>query len=265
MDNKSNNKDSHQLVDNNSGEVRRCIPVGLLACAKLPRAQKMAIFADRKRKILEFLVNENYSGIKNLASLINTSRQTVMRIMKSLCDDQYATKFEMNLGFANNLSIYQITNTGIMLILDEAILNLPKPPKIDSLRITRDFRLQEIRISLQKRGYTNFQKLNQLCQTKHKLCNKNYKVPKYLCLDVDGHKVAIEYEEIIQNNDNYQLIIKQYINAVQDGLIDKILFFTRTGFADKLNKLFFAIGKSMFKNDITASNLSKIFRFLEEV
>lgn len=264
MGNNSDNQYNHQLGEDFFGKSKKSIPPELLACAKLPRSKKMAIFEDRKHKVLKFLVAENYSGIKNLASLIETSRQTAMRIMKCLCDDQYVVKFEANHGHTHNISIYQITNTGIMFILDEVISSLPKLYVIDNLCIRRDFSLQAIRISLQKRGYSKFQKINQILQTKHELCGKKYKVPEYLCADVDANTVAIEYEEVIQDTDIYSQIICQYINAIQDGLINKVLFYTRPGLASKLNNLFLTIGNSIFKNNPNSFDLSKAFYFLEE-
>lgn len=105
-----------------------------------------------------------------------------------------------------------------------------------------------------------FKNAKQLQQMQHKICG--YKSPKYLCLDCEGNSVAVEHEDIIQSNANYQQIIDQYIKVKQEKVIDKVLFFTHPGFADKLKKLLFSIGPSI-RSDVTAADISSYFYFLE--
>ena len=258
MENSDYGSDS-QITDL-ADKVKRCAPTRLLECAKLPRSHKMAIFADRRRKILEFLVDEHYSGIKNLANLIDATRQTVVRIMKSLCDEHYAIKSNVGFGFTKKIVVYQITNTGAMFIADGAMPDLQDISKLSDEVILHDFQLQEARVNLHKFGYTEFKNAKQLQQVQHEICG--YKLPKYLCLDCEGDHVAVEYEDIIQNSTSYQQIIDQYVKAKQDKIIDKVLFFTRPGFADKLKKLLFSIGASITVGS-TASDISSYFYFLE--
>lgn len=249
----------NQTLDSSVG-LKRSAPAQLLEYAKLPRSHKMAIFEERKRKILEFLADEHYSGIKNLANLIDATRQTVTRIMKSLCDEHYVIKSDAGFGFTKKIVVYQITNTGAMFIADGSMPDLQDISKLSDEVILRDFQLQEARMSLHKCGYTEFKHAKQLRQMQHKICD--YKLPKYLCLDCEGDQVAVEYEDIIQNSAVYQEIIDQYVKAKQDKVIDKVLFFTRPGFADKLKKLLFSIGPSIASNNL-AAEISSYFYFLE--
>ena len=249
----------NQIVDLDV-KIKRCAPTQLLECAKLPRSHKMAIFADRRRKILEFLVDEHYSGIKNLANLIDATRQTVARIMKSLCDEHYAIKSDVGLGFTKKIVVYQITNTGAMFITDGYMPELQDISKLSDKVILRDFQLQEARVNLHKCGYTEFKHAKQLQQIQHKICR--YKLPKYLCLDCEGDHIAVEYEDIIQSSASYQQIIDHYVKAKQDNVLDKVIFFTRPGFADKLKNLLFSIGSSIASNNL-AADISSYFYFLE--
>lgn len=243
-------------------KTKRSVPNQLLACAKLPRSHKMAIFAERRRKILEFLLDEHYSGINNLANVIDASRQTVTRIMKNLCDEDYVVKSDVGLGFTKKILVYQITHTGAMFITDAYIPTLPDISKISDDAILRELQLQEARISLGKCGYTQFKNTKQLLQMQHPLCKEGYKLPKYLCLDCDGNHVAVEYEDIIQSSEMYQQILDQYARAKHDKVIDKVLFFTRAGFADKLKRLLLSIGTSM-ATDNTAADIAIYFFCLE--
>ena len=156
--------------------------------------------------------------------------------------------------------MYQITNTGAMFVTDGYMPELQDISKLSNEVILRDFQLQEARVSLHKYGYTEFKHAKQLQQIQHKICD--YKLPKYLCLDCEGHIVAVEYDNIIQSSANYQHIIDQYVRAKQDKVIDKVLFFTRPGFADKLKKLLFSIGASTPIN-ATTSDISSYFYFWE--
>lgn len=246
---------------NNNFETKRCIPIEFLEYAKLPTADKMAIFEDRQSRILNFLASEGYSGINNIAALIGTHRQTVMRIMNRFCNEQYVTKYTTDCRFPKKVVIYQITNTGMMLAQGDVknMLHWQQLSGINNLPSFRYFQLQAIRIDLQKFGYSQFQKSWQLLQANHPICSNDYKIPEYFCLDSDGNKVAIEYETTIQCSKSYQHIIEQYVKAKQAEIIDKVLFFTRKDFANKLKGVFMGITVS----EVSRNIISQSFYFLE--
>lgn len=141
----------------------------------------MAIFEKRKRTILRFLIEENYSSLENIARLINTHKQTALRITKYLCEKQYLTKTEVNIGLARNISVFQPTNTGIMFAIDESEVmpELRELAKVNATTIYHDLQLQKIRFSLEQQGYTNFQSSWQLTRLLRKRKEKVPKIPDY--------------------------------------------------------------------------------------
>lgn len=245
-------------------KIKKLAPAQLVACSKLPRVEKMAIFNGRIYKILRFLIEENYSSLENLAKLIDTPKQTALRITKHLCDKQYLTKVEVDTGSTRCISIFQPTNTGIMFAVKE---NEPMPvlrelPKGNLVTLCHDLQLQKVRLNLEQQGYTNFKNSWQLTQIARKYGEKILIVPDYACVDPQGNKVAIEYERTIKTTKRYQTIIGYYLESQKLGTIDKVLYFTDKGFANKLKQLFCRIDQ-VFQCDKIRECSSERLRFFE--
>lgn len=202
--------------------------------------EKMAIFESRQKKILRFLIEENYSSLENLAQLINTPKSTISRIAKYLCDKDYLVRTNINIGLARDISVYQPTNTGIMFAINdgENMPDLREVSKVNATTIYHDLQLQRIRLKLEKEGYSNFQSSWQLTKILRKRKEKAPKIPDYTCIDPDGNKVAIEYERTIKTTKRYREIIGQYMDIRDRGIIKKVMYFTDDGFANKLKQLF---------------------------
>lgn len=221
-------------------EKKRVAPANLIISSKLPRNEKMAIFEARQKKILGFLIEENYSSLENLAKLINTPKSTISRITKYLCDKDYLVKTNINIGLARDISVFQPTNTGIMFAIEdgEAMPELREVSKVNATTIYHDLQLQKIRLKLEADGYSNFQSSWQLTRILRKRQEKAPKIPDYTCVDPQGNKVAIEYERIIKTTKRYREIIRQYLDIRDRGIIKKVLYFTDEGFANKLKQMF---------------------------
>lgn len=244
---------------------KKLAPANLIICSRLPRAEKMAIFEARQRKILRFLIDENYSSLENLAQLIGTPKQTVMRITKYLCDKEYLIKTEVNIGLARAISVYQPTNTGIMFAIDEneKMPELRELSKVNAITIYHDLQLQKIRFKLEQQGYTNFQSSWQLTRLLRKRKEKAPKIPDYTCVDPQGNKVAIEYERTIKTTKRYREIIGQYLDIRERGIIKQVMYFTEAGFTNKLKQVFNSINfiYRQGKTERLATNQLEYFSF----
>ena len=223
--------------------VKKSAPANLIICSKLPQKEKMAIFDSRKRKILRFLMEENYSSMENLAQLLGTPKQTIMRITKHLCERDYLIKHDIDIGLARKISVFQPTNIGIMYALHENELmpELREIAKVNATTVFHDLQLQKIRFSLEQQGYTNFQSSWQLTRILRKRKEKAPKIPDYTCINPNGNKVAIEYERTIKTTKRYREIIGQYLDIKERNIIKQVMYFTNPGFADKLKNMFLAI------------------------
>ncbi len=215
-------------------------PANLIISSKLPHAQKMAIFESRKRKVLRFLLEENYSSLENLAILTNTPKQTMLRLTKHLCEINYLTKVDVNIGLSRPISVFQPTNTGIMFAMleNEEIPELREISKVNAATIYHDLKLQQIRFKLEAQGYHSFQSSWQLTKILRKRQEKVPKIPDYTCMNPQGDKIAIEYERTIKTKKRYQEIIGQYMDIKERGIIKQVIYYTDSGFADKLKQLF---------------------------
>ena len=203
----------------------------------------MAIFKARQYKILRFLIEENYSSLENIARLMNTTKQTSLRITRHLCDKEYLTKVEINIGLARPISVFQPTNTGIMFALEENQImpELREVSKVNATTIYHDLQLQKIRFKLEQQGYRQFQSSWQLTKILRKRKEKAPKIPDYTCVDPHGNKVAIEYERTIKTTRRYREIIGQYLDIKERGIIKRVIYFTDAGFANKLKQMFYSI------------------------
>jgi hypothetical protein len=220
--------------------IKRKAPANLIICSKLPRAEKMAIFENRKRKILRFLIEENYSSLENLANLLTVPKQTVLRITKHLRGKQYLTKTEIDIGLARPISVFQPTPTGIMFCTADAEIlpELRELSKVNAATIYHDLQLQKIRLNLEKQGYTNFKSSWQLTRDLRKRKEKAPKIPDYICNNRQNERIAIEYERTIKTTKRYREIIGQYLDIRERGVIKKVQYITDHGFANKLKQMF---------------------------
>ncbi len=200
----------------------------------------MAIFESRKRKVLRFLLEENYSSLENLAILTKTPKQTMLRLTKHLCEINYLTKIDVNIGLPRPISVFQPTNTGIMFAMldDEEIPALREISKVNAATIYHDLKLQQIRFKLEAQCYHSFQSSWHLTRILRKRGDKVPKIPDYTCINPNSDKVAIEYERTIKTKKRYQEIIGQYMDIKERGIIKQVIYYTDNGFADKLKQLF---------------------------
>ncbi len=222
----------------------------------------MAIFESRKRKVLRFLLEENYSSLENLASLTKTPKQTVMRLTKHLCEISYLTKVEVNIGLARPISVFQPTNTGIMFAMleNEELPELREISKVNAVTIYHDLKLQQIRLKLEAEGYTKFQSSWQLTKILRKRNEKVPKIPDYTCINPQGDKIAIEYERTIKTKKRYQEIIGQYLDIKERGIIKQVIYYTDDGFADKLKQLFASV-EFVYRKGRTEKCLAEQLRY----
>lgn len=227
----------------------------------------MEIFNQRINKVLRFLIDENYSSLENLALLLNVPKQTAIRVTKHLCDKSHLTKIEVDIGLARKISVFQPTNTGLMFaMLDgEELPELREVTKVSAATIFHDLKLQQIRFKLEAQGYHSFQSSWHLTRILRKRGEKPPKIPDYTCVNLDGNKVAIEYERTIKTRKRYQEIIGQYMNIKDRGIIKQVIYFTDDGFADKLKQLFAGI-YFIYRGDKTekcTTDQLEYFKFIE--
>jgi hypothetical protein len=237
---------------------KRQAPANLIISSKFSRTEKMAIFEARLKKILRFLIEENYSSLENLAKLINTPKSTISRITKHLCDKDYLVRTNINIGLARDIAAYQPTNTGIMFAIDdgENMPDLREVSKVNATTIYHDLQLQKIRLKLEADGYSKFQSSWQLTKILRKRQEKVPKIPDYTCVAPNGNKVAIEYERTIKTTKRYREIIGQYMDIRDRGIIKKVLYFTDDGFANKLKNMFYSIDY-IYRNGKTEKNIKE--------
>ena len=224
----------------------------------------MAIFESRKRKVLRFLLEENYSNLENLATLTKTPKQTVLRLTKHLCEINYLTKVDVNIGLSRSISVFQPTNTGIMFAMldNEEIPELREISKVNAVTIYHDLKLQQIRMKLEDECYTGFQSSWQLTKILRKRKEKAPKIPDYTCINPQGDKIAIEYERTIKTKKRYQEIIGQYMDIKERGIIKKVVYYTDHGFAERLKKLFAEI-KFIYRKSGTEKCIPEQFGYFE--
>ena len=245
-------------------KTKKPAPANLITYSRLPHAAKMAIFNQRINKVLRFLIEENYSSLENLALLLNVPKQTAIRLTKHLCERNYLTKLEVDIGLARKISVFQPTNTGIMfaMVADEELPELREVSKVNAATIYHDLKLQQIRFKLEAQGYHSFQSSWHLTRILRKRGEKVPKIPDYTCINPDGNKVAIEYERTIKTRKRYQEIIGQYMDIKERGIIKQVIYFTDDGFADKLRQLFAGIEFIYRRGKTEKCNVENLFYFI---
>ena len=233
---------SNQIIQSHNIETKRTAPANLITCAKLSRAEKMAIFEARQHKILRFLVEEGYSSLANLAHLLTVSKQTALRILEHLCYKGYLiqTKEYKSSSSLHPTLLFQPTPAGTLLCSNR-IKTLSEPIDFNGLKcsiIVDTLKLQEVRLKLEKQGYRNFINSNSLASDFREYNNKGFRTPDYICINPQNERVAIEYERTIKTTKRYGEIIGQYLEFKNTGIVKTIQFVTDMGFADKLKMLF---------------------------
>lgn len=218
----------------------------------------MAIFNKRIATLLRFLLEENYTSLENIGLMLNVPKQTALRLTKHLCEKQYLNKLEVDIGLARPISLFQPTNTGIMFALhdDEELPELRDASRINPATIYHDLKLQQIRFKLEAQGYHSFMSAWHISRLLKKRNEKVPKIPDYTCTNLDGDKVAVEYERTIKSKKRYKEVIEQYMEIKKRGIIKQVIYFTDEGFAEKIKQLFASI-EYFSRNDKT-KNINQI-------
>ncbi len=226
----------------------------------------MAIFNKRITTLLRFLLEENYTSLENIGIMLNVPKQTALRLTKHLCEKQYLTKMEVDIGLARPISLFQPTNTGVMFALNdgEELPELRDASRINPATIYHDLKLQQIRFKLEAQGYHSFMSAWHISRQLKKRNDKVPKIPDYTCINPDGDKVAVEYERTIKSKKRYQEVIEQYMEIRKRGVIKQVIYFTDDGFADKLKQLFYNVKLTHSHTITTIQNLteSEYFQFV---
>ncbi len=198
--------------------------------------------------------------------LLSVPKQTVMRITRNLCERNYLTKHEVDIGLARPIAVFQPTNTGIMFAVDsnQEIPELREINRVNSATIYHDLKLQQIRFKLESQGYHSFQSAWHLARLLKKRNDKVPKIPDYTCINPVGDKVAIEYERTIKSKKRYQEVIGQYMDIKERGIIKQVIYFTDDGFADKFRQLFNGI-EFVYRRGKTEKYQSQDYQFFKFV
>jgi hypothetical protein len=150
---------------------------------------------------------------------------------------------------------------------NEDIPELREVNRVNPATVYHDLKLQQIRLNLEAQGYTNFQSSWQLSRILKKRNEKVPTIPDYTCFDLEGNKIAIEYERTIKSRKRYQEIIGQYMDIKERGIIKKVIYYAEPGFASKLQHLFESI-EFIYRRGRTEKYISEqltYFKFVDSL
>ncbi|MGF1903633.1 MobC family replication-relaxation protein [Aliivibrio salmonicida] len=185
--------------------------------------------AEKQSLVLAFLKQETYSDIKNLMLLLNYKKsQTLDRLLKKMRKKGIIEKFEY--GFRDiKIKIWGITNEGITEATDATDTEDTQhfePSKIKTWTMIHHLMNQEVRIYLERKGWTDWKNADRYS------FRKKYPVPHRpdaLIVAPNGYTIAIETERTLKTKPRYQEIIKSHLLATKADYWEQVIYVVPDG------------------------------------
>ncbi|MGF1903570.1 MobC family replication-relaxation protein [Aliivibrio salmonicida] len=180
--------------------------------------------AEKFTQVLTFLKQETYSDFTNLMLLLSyKNRAPLDRLLRKMKKYGFIEKFEY--GFRDiQVKVWGITGEGMTEAVesrDTEDFQHFEPSKIKTWTMVHHLMNQEVRIYLERKGWTNWQNADRYS------FRKKYPVPHRpdaLIVAPNGHTIAIETERTLKTKPRYQEIIKSHLLAKKDDYWIKVIY-----------------------------------------
>ncbi|MBB1313379.1 MobC family replication-relaxation protein [Aliivibrio sp. SR45-2] len=180
--------------------------------------------AEKFTQVLTFLKQETYSDFTNLMLLLSyKNRAPLDRLLRKMKKHGFIEKFEY--GFRDiQVKVWGITGEGMTEAVesgDTEDFQHFEPSKIKTWTMVHHLMNQEVRIYLERKGWTNWQNADRYS------FRKKYPVPHRpdaLIVAPNGHTIAIETERTLKTKPRYQEIIKSHLLAKKDDYWIKVIY-----------------------------------------
>ena len=189
-----------------------------------PYKERMTRSKHNTATILNFLKQETYSDFKNLMLLLNyKSFQALYPLLNKLIAHQWITKSTHE--YQNvKIVLWGITDQGLTQcteLSDTDDFQHFEPSKIKTWTMVHHLMNQEVRIYLERNGWSHWQNADRYT------FRKKYPVPHRpdaLIIAPNGHTIAIETERTLKTKPRYQEILKSHLLAKKNKYWSKVIY-----------------------------------------
>ncbi|MUJ27954.1 mobilization protein [Aliivibrio fischeri] len=179
---------------------------------------------EKQNTVLQFLKQETYSDFSNLKLLLNyKNRAPLDRLLNKLLDQDLVVKHISNYH-QFKISLWGITAQGLNQCVEFTENASPpyfQPSKVKTWTMLHHLMNQEVRIYLERKGWTDWQNGD-----RHSF-KKKYPVahrPDAVILAPNGYPIAIETERNIKTAKRYQEVIKSHLLAKKAKYWEKVIY-----------------------------------------
>lgn len=189
---------------------------------------------DHKRRVLlQFLRDESWSNLSNLAGVMNLSEPAMFKTLCQLERDGFLLRHKVA---QLRLSLWGITSKGLMFAWDEyePMENRPhfEPSKLSIVNIHHYLDIQRARLAAERAGWSGWVPGNRLPKDIKKR-------PDAVATTPSGHRVAIEIERSIKTIKRYEAIFAIYLQMIKHGDYMMVHYVCPDiAFAPRLSRLF---------------------------
>ena len=180
--------------------------------------------SEKQKLVLDFLKQENYTNIKNLMLLMEYKSVRPLEILlKKMHEKKDITK-HIYTDQVTKQSLWGITDQGLIKCTeptDTADFQHFEPSKIKTWTMIHHLMNQEVRIYLERNGWSHWQNADRYT------FRKKYPVPHRpdaLIIAPNGHTIAIETERTLKTKPRYQEILKSHLLAKKNKYWSKVIY-----------------------------------------
>jgi DNA-binding Lrp family transcriptional regulator len=194
------------------------------AALQISYSEKQQRAAEKRRILLDFLASgEVYTTLSIISTLLKTSEDTALRLVKKLTDEKILRADLKAVPFSN-LKVYGITAHGLA-ITENAHAKCREfyPGSLNPSYLMHHIEGQKVRITLERAGWNNYIPGKLLYVENEKRMKS---LPDALITRPDGKIVAIEIERTIKSHKRMMEVVGAHIQQIVAGHYTAVYYFT---------------------------------------
>lgn len=188
----------------------------------MPRDERLARFAEKRRAVLRFLRSEIWSNSENLGLLLGLKhRQNVHATLEAYEAAQLIRRAVVPVP-GRSMMLWGLTPHGQAMAAENAEQVLGRsfePSKVPTAFAQHILDVQRLRIVAEASGWTNWANGDRIERWK-----AGQKRPDAWAVDLEGRRVAIECERTLKSLKRYQVIVADWLQAIRREDVQRVIW-----------------------------------------
>ncbi len=218
---------------------------------------------EKRQLVLAWLKTEGFSTAEIIGKVLQLKYRANRLTLQRMAEEGLIEEHKIE-GLGGTLKVWGVTPHGAIvgadLQSDAPDFGYFEPGRLSANTIQHALAVQEVRLDLQRRGWTGWKTDRQCHQLKP--ADGWLKVPDSIATDPHGQLVAIEVERTFKTVKRYQAVISSYLQMINGQKVHRVQYFCpKPGMAERLRAIFQSIRTIPVRGQSTSLTPAHLQRF----